>query len=72
MGNSKRNIKKLNDNFRESILEYAISHNLKTPNTLVEIYTTTLRPKAIETNIKNKFNKKNNKINIKIIRSKLQ
>ena len=29
MGNSKRNIKKLNDNFREDILDYAIAHNLK-------------------------------------------
>ena len=42
MGNSKRNIKKLNDNFREDILDYAFAHNLKCANTLAILYATGL------------------------------
>ena len=71
MGNSKRNIKKLNDNFRESILEYAISHNLKCANALVALYATGCRPDEIETGIKVNFDSKNNKLSFKIIGSKL-
>ena len=43
MGNSKRNIKKLNDNFREDILDYAFAHNLKCANTLAILYATGCR-----------------------------
>ena len=39
MGNSKRNINKLNENFREDILDYAIAHNLKCANALAIFYT---------------------------------
>lgn len=59
MGNSKRNIKKLNDNFRESILDYAISHNLKCAPALIALYATGCRPDEIETGIKVKIHYKN-------------
>ena len=71
MGNSKRNIKKLNEDFRENILEYAISHNLKCANALVALYATGCRPDEIETGIKVNFDSKNNKLSFKIIGSKL-
>ena len=71
MGNSKRNIKNLNDNFRESILDYAISHNLKCANALIALYATGCRPDEIETGIKVNFDSKNNKLSFKIIGSKL-
>ena len=48
MGNSKRNIKKLNDNFREDILDYAFAHNLKCANALAILYATV----AVRTNSK--------------------
>ena len=47
MGNSKRNIKKLNDNFREDILDYAIAHNLKCANTAI-LYATGCRPDELK------------------------
>lgn len=71
MGNSKRNIKKLNDNFRESILDYAISHNLKCAQALVALYATGCRPDEIETGIRVNFDSKNNKLSFKIVGSKL-
>ncbi|HCY2485266.1 TPA: site-specific integrase [Klebsiella pneumoniae] len=71
MGNSKRNIKKLNDNFRESILDYAILHNLKCAPALIALYATGCRPDEIETGIKVNFDSKNNKLSFKIIGSKL-
>lgn len=71
MGNSKRNIKKLNDNFRESILDYAISHNLKCAPALIALYATGCRPDEVETGIKVNFDIKNNKLSFKIIGSKL-
>ena len=47
MGNSKRNIKKLNDNFREDILDYAFAHNLKCANLHLLFY---MRRVAVRTN----------------------
>jgi len=71
MGNSKRNIKKLNDNFREDILDYAISHNLKCAKAIIALYATGCRPDEINTGIRVNFDKENNKLRFKIIGSKL-
>ncbi|EDC4672508.1 TPA: site-specific integrase [Escherichia coli] len=71
MGNSKRNIKKLNENFRESILEYAISHNLKCANALVALYATGCRPDELQTGVKVNYDSKTNELKFKIIGSKL-
>ncbi|HAK3810359.1 TPA: site-specific integrase [Salmonella enterica] len=71
MGNSKRNIKKLNEDFRESILDYAISHNLKCAPGLIALYATGCRPDEIETGIRVNFDSKNNKLRFKIVGSKL-
>ena len=71
MGNSKRNIKKLNDNFREDILDYAIAHNLKCAKHLL-FYTQRV---AVRTNSNWGSSKlwqtKKNEIRFKIIGSKL-
>ncbi|HDY9314765.1 TPA: site-specific integrase [Klebsiella pneumoniae] len=71
MGNSKRNIKKLNDNFREDILDYAISHNLKCAKAIIVLYATGCRPDEILTGIRVNFDKENNQLLFKIIGSKL-
>ncbi|ELX2157231.1 site-specific integrase [Escherichia coli] len=69
--NSKRNISKLNENFRESILDYAISHNLKCAHALIVLYCTGCRPDEIERGIRVNFDKTKNEVSFKIIGSKL-
>ena len=69
--NSKRNISKLNDNFRESILDYAISHNLKCTPGLIALYATGCRPDEIKTGIRVNYKKETNELSFKIIGSKL-
>ena len=72
MGNSKRNINKLNENFREDILDYAIAHNLKCANlTLAILYATGCRPDELHTGVKINYDKQKNEIRFKIIGSKL-
>ena len=71
MGNSKRNIKKLNDNFREDILDYAIAHNLKCANALAILYATGCRPDELHTGVRVNYDKQKNEISFKIIGSKL-
>ena len=71
MGNSKRNIKKLNDNFREDILDYAIAHNLKCANALAILYATGCRPDELQTGVTVNYDSKKNEIEFKIIGSKL-
>lgn len=71
MGNSKRNIKKLTDNFREDILDYAITHNLKCANALVVLYATGCRPDELHTGVKVNYNSQKNEIEFRIIGSKL-
>ena len=71
MGNSKRNIKKLNDNFREDILDYAIAHNLKCANALVSLYAPGCRPDELHTGVRVNYDKQKNEISFKIIGSKL-
>ncbi|HGY3965440.1 TPA: site-specific integrase [Escherichia coli] len=71
MGNNKRNIKKLNDDFRESILDYAISHNLKCAQALIALYATGCRPDELKTGIRVNYNQQNNALSFKIIGSKL-
>jgi integrase len=69
--NSKRNISKLNDNFRESILDYAISHNLKCAHALIALYATGCRPAEIEKGIVVNFDDKTNVLEFRILGSKL-
>ena len=69
--NSKRNISKLNENFRESILDYAISHNLKCAPGLIALYATGCRPDEIKTGIRVNYKKETNELSFKIIGSKL-
>lgn len=71
MGNSKRNIKKLNEDFRESILDYAISHNLKCAQALIALYATGCRPDELKTGVKVNYDSKKNALSFKIIGSKL-
>ncbi|MDX7609176.1 hypothetical protein SJS41_28170, partial [Klebsiella quasipneumoniae] len=71
MGNSKRNINKLNENFREDILDYAIAHNLKCANALAILYATGCRPDELHTGVKINYDKQKNEIRFKIIGSKL-
>lgn len=71
MGNSKRNIKKLNEDFRESILDYAISHNLKCAQALIALYATGCRPDELKTGVRVNYNRQNNALSFKIIGSKL-
>lgn len=71
MGNSKRNIKKLNENFREDILDYAISHNLKYAEALVALYATGCRPDELKTGLRIDFDKETNSLKFKILGSKL-
>ena len=71
MGNSKRNIKKLNDNFREDILDYAIAHNLKCANALAILYATGCRPDELQTGVTVNYDSKKNEIEFRIIGSKL-
>ena len=70
MGNSKRNIKKLNDNFREDILDYAFAHNLKCANTCYFIcdgLPSGRTPNRVTVN----YDSKKNEIEFRIIGSKL-
>ena len=69
--NSKRNISKLNENFRESILDYAISHNLKCAPGLIALYATGCRPDEIKTGLRVNYKKETNELSFKIIGSKL-
>ena len=69
--NSKRNISKLNENFRESILDYAISHNLKCAHALIALYATGCRPAEIEKGIVVNFDDKTNILEFRILGSKL-
>ncbi|EBF9175434.1 site-specific integrase [Salmonella enterica] len=69
--NSKRNISKLNENFRESILDYAISHNLKCAPGLIALYATGCRPDELKTGIKVNFNIKTNELEFRVLGSKL-
>lgn len=69
--NSKRNISKLNENFRESILDYAISHNLKCAPGLIALYATGCRPDEIKTGVRVNYKKETNELSFKIIGSKL-
>ena len=62
MGNSKRNIKKLNDNFREDILDYAFAHNLKCANALAILYATGCRPDELQTGVTVNYDSKKNEI----------
>ena len=71
MGNSKRNIKKLNDNFREDILDYAFAHNLKCANALAILYATGCRPDELQTGVTVNYDSKKNEIEFRIIGSKL-
>ena len=71
MGNSKRTIKKLNEDFRESILDYAISHNLKCAQALIALYATGCRPDELKTGVRVNYNRQNNALSFKIIGSKL-
>ncbi|MBR7431795.1 site-specific integrase [Klebsiella pneumoniae] len=71
MGNSKRNIKKLNEDFRESILDYAISHNLKCAPALIALYATGCRPDELKTGVKVNYDSKANELEFRVLGSKL-
>ena len=67
MGNSKRNINKLNENFREDILDYAIAHNLKCANALAILYATGCRPDELHTGVKINYDKQKMKLDLKLL-----
>ena len=71
MGNSKRNINKLNENFREDILDYAIAHNLKCANYTRYFIRHRLPSDELHTGVKINYDKQKNEIRFKIIGSKL-
>lgn len=70
MGNSKRNISKLEKNFREKIADYAIDHNLKCKNAILVLKATGCRPSELKKGISARM-KNENEIEFFILGSKL-
>lgn len=66
--NSKRNISKLHENFRESICDYALLHNLKCAHALLVLKATGCRPDELQKGVR--VNIKGDVLTFKIIGSK--
>ncbi|EFK2757213.1 site-specific integrase [Escherichia coli] len=71
MGKNKRNISKLDNEYREKIADYAISKNLKCKNAILVLKATGCRPNELKNGVKVKLSDDLKNIEFTIIGSKL-
>ncbi|MDY0973318.1 site-specific integrase [Siccibacter turicensis] len=71
MGNNKRDVSKLNKDYREKILEYAISKNMKCSNAIAVLHSTGCRPDELTKGVRVSISQDLKKLEFTILGSKL-
>jgi len=71
MGNSKRNVSKLDKNYRSEILKYSIENNMKCKNAIAVLYSTGCRPDELVKGVRVSMSQDLKSVEFVIVGSKL-